>query len=123
MVDTIKLALVSANRLTSPILAGISTSSGFSSKSDEIIAAAVQYRLSVINGERQFILDKFNDLLQMNGNSRCLSIDDYNLAKEFEGSATDANNDKLNDAIGVKDTEGQESDDASAENNVENKEE
>lgn len=123
VVDTIKLALVSANRLTSPILAGISTSSGFSSKSDEIIAAAVQYRLSVINGERQFILDKFNDLLQMNGNSRCLSIDDYNLAKEFEGSATDANNDKLNDAIGVKDTEGQESDDASAENNVENKEE
>ena len=123
VVDTIKLALVSANRLTSPILAGISTSSGFSSKSDEIIAAAVQYRLSVINGERQFILDKFNDLLQMNGNSRCLSIDDYNLAKEFEGTSVEENNDKLNDAIGVKDTEGQESEDASAENNVENKEE
>lgn len=122
VVDTIKLALVSANRLTSPILAGISTSSGFSSKSDEIIAAAVQYRLSVINFERQFILDKFNDLLQMNGNSRCLSIDDYNLAKEFEGTSIEENNDKLNDAIGVADTEDQESEDASAENNVENKE-
>lgn len=118
--DTIKLAIVSANRLTSPILAGISTSSGFSSKSDEIIAATVQYRLTVINSERQFILDKFNDLLNMNGYPRVLSIQDYNLTDEFAG-ATETNTDKLNEGIGADDTEAQKTDDAEAENNVETK--
>jgi hypothetical protein len=119
--DTIKLALVSANRLTSPILAGISTSSGFSSKSDEIIAATAQYRLTVINAERQFLLDKFNDLLGMNGLPRVLTIEDYNLAKEFEGS-TEENTDKLNEGVGADDTEEQVAEDANAENNVETKE-
>lgn len=119
--DTIKLALVSANRLTSPILAGISTSSGFSSKSDEIIAATAQYRLTVINAERQFLLDKFNDLLGMNNLPRVLTIEDYNLAKEFEGSTED-NTDKLNEGVGADDTEEQVAEDANAENNVETKE-
>ena len=119
--DTVKLAIVSANRLTSPILAGISTSSGFSSKSDEIIAATVQYRLTVINSERQFILDAFNDLLVMNGYKRVLTIEDYNLAKEFEGSIED-NTDKQNQGIGADDSEDQKVDDSKAENNVEKKE-
>lgn len=118
VVDTVKLALVSANRLTSPILAGISTSSGFSSKSDEIIAATVQYKLSVINPERQFLLDKFNDLLEMNGNTRCLTILDYNLTKEFEGSGNEQNTDKLNEGIGAADNDEQKTDDTVAENNV-----
>ena len=118
--DTIKLALISANRLTSPILAGISTSSGFSSKSDEIIAATAQYRLTVINAERQWLLDKFNDLLAMNSLPRVLTIQDYNLTKEFEGS-TEENTDKLNEGAGAKDTEEQEIEDDSAENNVETK--
>lgn len=120
VVDTVKLAIVSANRLTSPILAGISTSSGFSSKSDEIIAATVQYRLTVINSDRQFILGKFNDLLSMNGLPRVLTIQDYNLAKEFEGS-TESNTDKLNEGAGASDTEEQEVKDDNAENNVDNK--
>lgn len=119
--DTVKLAIVSANRLTSPILAGISTSSGFSSKSDEIIAATVQYRLTVINSERQFILDKFNDLLVMNGYPRVMTIQDYNLTDEFEG-AVETNTDKLNEGAGAKDTEEQVVEDNTAENNVETKE-
>ena len=122
MCDTIKLAIVSANRLTSPILAGISTSSGFSSKSEEIIAAWTTYKLTVINTERQFILDKLNDLLVMNGYSRLLSIQDYNLADEFAG-ATETNTDKLNEGADVKDTEEQVDDDKSAENNVSKEEE
>lgn len=122
VVDTVKLAIVSANRLTSPILAGISTSSGFSSKSDEIIAATVQYRLTVINSERQFILDKLNDLLVMNGYPRVLTIQDYNLADEFQG-AIESNTDKLNEGISTSDTEEQKAEDQSAENNVETKEE
>lgn len=119
VVDTVKLALVSANRLTSPILAGISTSSGFSSKSDEIIAATVQYKLSVINPERQFLLDKFNDLLEMNGNTRCLTILDYNLTKEFEGTGQEENTDKLNEGVGADDGAKQVEDDTVAETNVE----
>lgn len=122
VVDTVKLAIVSANRLTSPILAGISTSSGFSSKSDEIIAATVQYRLTVINSERQFVMDKLNDLLVMNDYPRVLTIQDYNLADEFQG-AIESNTDKLNEGIGTSDTEEQKVEDQSAENNVENKEE
>lgn len=116
--DTIKLALVSANRLTSPVLAGISTSTGFSSKSEELIAAEVMYRLTVINAERQFLLDKFNDLLGMNGLPRVLAIEDYNLQKEFEGTGTEENTDKLNEGAGIKDTEEQVADDTEAENNV-----
>ena len=122
VVDTVKLAIVSANRLTSPILAGISTSSGFSSKSDEIIAATVQYRLTVINNDRQFVMNKFNDLLTLNGYERLLSIQDYNLTKEFEG-AVEENTDKLNEGIGATDTEEQEAEDTNAENNVDNKKE
>lgn len=121
VVDTVKLAIVSANRLTSPILAGISTSSGFSSKSDEIIAATVQYRLTVINSERQFVLDKLNDLLVMNGYPRVLSIQDYNLADEFAGTTED-NTDKLNEGADVKDTEEEVVDDKNAENNVDKNE-
>lgn len=119
--DTIKLALVSANRLTSPILAGISTSSGFSSKSDEMIAAVSMYKLTVILQERQFILNKFNDLLSMNGLKRVLTIQDYNLAAEFAGSI-ETNTDKSNEGIGAEDTEEQVSADTNAENNVDKKE-
>lgn len=87
VMDIIKLALVSANRLTSPILAGIVTSTGFSSKSDEMIAAYTLYKLTVINTERQFILKCFNKLLEMNGHARCLKFIDFDIRKEFEGQS------------------------------------
>lgn len=91
VVDIIKLALVSANRLTSPILAGIVTSSGFSSKSDEMIAAYSLYKLTVINHARQFILQGFNKMLEMNGHNRVLKFLDFDIRKEFEGQ-TEENN-------------------------------
>lgn len=119
--NLVKLALVSANRLTSPVLAGISTSTGFSSKSEELIAAETMYRLTVINNERQFLLEKFNDLLSMNGLPRVLTIQDYNLQEEFLGNVEE-NTDKLNEGAGASDTEEQKVDDTEAENNVENKE-
>ena len=86
--ETVLKYIVSANRLTSPILAGLSTSSGFSSKSDEIIAAYTLYKLTVIDGIRAFIMDKINYLLQLNGFPRCLVLDDYNFAAEFSGNET-----------------------------------
>lgn len=116
--DTIKLAIVSANRLTSPILAGIATSSGFSSKSDEIIAATVQYRLTVINSDRQFILNEFNNFLSMNGDDRVLTINDYNLTEEFEGQI-DENNEKVNEGIGATGFDESVEEDEEAKINVE----
>lgn len=84
--DTVLKYIVAGNRLISPILAGLATSSGFSSKSDEIIAAYTLYKLTVIDEIRNFVMDKINFLLQLNGYPRCLVLQDYNFAKEFEGS-------------------------------------
>lgn len=123
VLDAVKLAIVSANRLTSPILAGIATSTGFSSKSEEIIAATVQYRLSVINSERQFVLGKLNDLLVINGYSRVLSIQDYNLQEEFLGESVDENNDKLNEGADIETSEDEQVDDVEAKTNIEKNQE
>lgn len=83
--DTVLKYIVSANRLTSPILAGLSTSSGFSSKSDEIIAAYTLYKLTVIDDIRGFIMNKINYLLTLNGQPRVLQLQDYDFRSEFEG--------------------------------------
>lgn len=115
--DVIKMAIVSANRLTSPVLAGIGTSTGFSSKSDELISAAVQYRLTVIAPERSFIVRAFNEMLEMNGFPRVLTIEDYNLAQEFEGS-TQGNKMKEAEGNDADTTEDEIAKDDSAENNV-----
>ena len=88
VVDIIKSAIISANRLTSPVLAGIGTSTGFSSKSDELIAAFTEYKLTVIADDRKFISDSFNKMLEMNGLARSFNILDYDLRKEFEGETT-----------------------------------
>ena len=83
--DTVLKYIVAGNRLISPILAGLSTKSGFSSKSDEIISAYILYNLTVINEIRSFVLDKINTLLQLNGYPRCLVLQDFDIRKEFEG--------------------------------------
>lgn len=88
VVDIIKTAIISANRLTSPVLAGIGTSTGFSSKSDELIAAYTQYKLTVIADDRKFLVDAFNKMLEMNGLERVFNIIDFDLRKEFEGEST-----------------------------------
>lgn len=86
--DTVLKYIVSANRLTSPLLAGLNTSSGFSAKSDEIIAAYTLYKLTVIDEIREFIMTKINYLLTLNGQPRCLILQDYDFRSEFEGDTT-----------------------------------
>lgn len=86
--DTVLKYIVSANRLTSPLLAGLNTSSGFSAKSDEIIAAYTLYKLTVIDEIREFIMNKINYLLTLNGQPRCLILQDYDFRSEFEGDTT-----------------------------------
>ena len=84
--DVVLKYICSGNRLSSPILAGLSTSSGFSSKSDEIIAAYILYKITVIDEIRNFVMDKINFLLQLNGYPRCLTLQDYDFVKEFQGN-------------------------------------
>lgn len=96
--DTVLKYIVSANRLTSPLLAGLNTSSGFSAKSDEIIAAYTLYKLTVIDEIREFVMSKINYLLTLNGQPRCLVLQDYNFRAEFEGD-TMANDEKEEEQI------------------------
>lgn len=86
--DTVLKYIVAANRLTSPMLAGLNTSSGFSAKSEEIIAAYTLYKLTVIDELRNFIMEKMNYLLSLNGFPRCLVLQDYDFRSEFEGDTT-----------------------------------
>ena len=83
--DLITKNIITGNRLTSPTLAGISTSDGFASRADEILASYTLYKLTVIDDIRNFVLEKVNYLLQLNQLPRCLVLDDYDLAKELEG--------------------------------------
>ena len=86
--DTVLKYIVSANRLTSPMLAGLDTASGFSAKAEEIIAAYTLYKLTVIDEIRDFIMNKMNYLLSLNGLPRCLVLQDYDFRAEFEGDTT-----------------------------------
>ncbi len=97
--DTVLKYIVSANRLTSPMLAGLDTASGFSAKAEEIIAAYTLYKLTVIDELRNFIVDKVNYLLQLNALPRVLMLEDYNFRAEFEGDTTvnDVKEEEMND--------------------------
>lgn len=97
--DTVLKYIVSANRLTSPMLAGLDTASGFSAKAEEIIAAYTLYKLTVIDELRNFVVDNMNYLLQLNGHPRVIALDDYNFRKEFEGDTTvnDVKEEEMND--------------------------
>lgn len=86
--DTVLKYIVSANRLTSPLLAGLNTSSGFSAKSEEIIAAYTLYKLTVIDEIRAFIMYNINYLLTLNGQPRVLQLQDYDFRAEFDGDTT-----------------------------------
>lgn len=97
--DTVLKYIVSANRLTSPMLAGLDTASGFSAKAEEIIAAYTLYKLTVIDELRNFIIDKVNYLLMLNDLPRVLMLEDYNFRAEFEGDTTvnDVKEEEMND--------------------------
>lgn len=84
-----KLNIVTANELPSPVIAGIATGSGFSSKAEEILAAETAYRLNVVQPKRQFVLRVINKVLHLNGNGdKVITIEDYNLMEEYKGLTT-----------------------------------
>lgn len=81
--------IVTANELPSPVIAGIATSSGFSSKAEEILSAETAYRLNVVQPKRQFVLRNINKLFHINGNGdKIITIEDYNIIEEYKGLTT-----------------------------------
>lgn len=109
--------IVTANQLTSPVLAGIATGSGFSSKAEEILAAETAYRLNVVQSKRSFVLKMINKCVHTNGHGQdIITIEDYNLTKEYQGDT------KANDMVednGVKGNNTQEETEVTPSNNGE----
>lgn len=98
--ETVLKYIVSANGLTSPMLAGLQTKSGFSSKADELLSAYNLYKLTTINKDRGFIMDKINYLLQLNNYDRCFALGDYDISAELNGN-TAKNDVKEEESINV----------------------
>jgi len=70
--------IISANRLCSPTLAGVSGSGNLSGNAAEIIDAYVLYNYTVVEKMRRKILDKLNIFTKINGTAE-LRIDDLDV--------------------------------------------
>lgn len=78
--------IISANRLTSPTLAGISGSGNLSGNAAEIVDAYVLYNATVINEMRQTILNILNIFTKLNGFG-AIAIDDLDIVAQVEGES------------------------------------
>lgn len=91
--STIKENLITANRLSSPALAGIAMGASMSSQAEQLIAANVVYLNDVVLPMRTFVLSKLNALnMQLNGVTEPITIEDYDLRKEFDGLSVQNDN-------------------------------
>jgi len=75
--------IISAHRLTSPTLAGLSGSGNLSGNANEIINAYVLYNHTVIHKMRRKILDTLNQFVVNNGYQKPLIINDLDIRKEL----------------------------------------
>lgn len=96
--------IISANRLPSPTLAGISSPSNLGGASNELLTAFILYNLTVVHQIRKFVLEKMNYLLKLNGLPKVLNIMDFNLRDELEGN-TKENDEKERESIDVDEEE------------------
>lgn len=97
--DIVKRNILTANNVSSPTLFGISTTTGFSSAADELIAAYTLYKNTVIIHIRNFVLSKVNRLRSLNGDGE-LTLLDINVINELEG-LTQNNTEKINEANSI----------------------
>lgn len=91
--DIIFQKIISAHRLTSPTLAGISGSGNLSGNANEIINSYVLYNSTVIQKLRRKITDTLNPFLINNGYNN-LIINDLDIVAELNAEE-DANNQSL----------------------------
>lgn len=82
--------IISAHRLTSPTLAGLSGSGNLSGNANEIINAFVLYNSTVIHKLRRKILDVLN-IFSINNGYPKLSINDLDIASQIQESNSNSN--------------------------------
>lgn len=79
--------IISAHRLTSPTLAGLSGSGNLSGNASEIINSYVLYNQTVIHKLRRKILDTLNTFVINNGYKK-LEIEDLDIVAEIQNTQT-----------------------------------
>ena len=75
--------IISAHRLSSPTLAGVSGGGNLSGNASEIIDAFVLYNYTVIEGYRAAILDRLNEFTKIN-RVDLLTIDELDVVKKIK---------------------------------------
>jgi len=101
VIEEVKYQIITGNGLTHPILAAVATSTGFTSQAELLISSQAKYKLSIVNNIRNFVLDKMNWLLELNGYPSVLNIIDFDLRKEIEGKVEE-NEEKAKDVLDVE---------------------
>lgn len=85
--------IMTANRLTSPTLAGVSGSGNLSGNAQEIVDAYILYNYTVIEKKRRKLLDKLNIFTKINKTAK-LEIDELDVLPKIreteEGAAPEA---------------------------------
>lgn len=97
--DLVKRNILTANSISSPTLFGITTSTGFSSAADEMMAAYTLFKNTVILPIRNFVLVRINKLRKLNGLDE-LHLLDVNIVEELEGLSNN-NNEKIEEATSI----------------------
>lgn len=80
--------IISAHRLSSPTLAGVSGSGNLSGNAAEIIDAYVLFNYTVVNQMRQTILDDLNEIQLING-LKPLAIDELDVIPKIAQASAD----------------------------------
>lgn len=80
--------IISANRLASPTLAGISGSGNLSGNAAEIIDAYVLYNATVVNKKRQTLLNQINLFTKINKLAE-IAIDDLDIIGQINGDTAE----------------------------------
>jgi len=84
--------LMTAHKLTSPMLVGVKEASGFSSNAEEIKVAFAELMINVIKPKQEIILDGLMDILTVNGISLDLQFQELrseDIVKGAENATTD----------------------------------
>lgn len=95
--DIIFQKIISAHRLTSPTLAGLSGSGNLSGNANEIINSYILYSSTVIDKIRRKILDTLNPFLISNGYSKPLDIKELNIIDKINENSTNTQTSVINE--------------------------
>jgi hypothetical protein len=83
--------LMTAHKLTSPMLVGVKEASGFSSNAEEIKVGFIELMINVIQPKQEIILDGFMEILQVNGNTIQLDFESLRSKDVVKSEITNPN--------------------------------